>query len=910
MHVSLLQKLDALRRRHRRLLAVYGAACTVIALVVGLLVLGLVDYGLRWQDPGVRLIWSLLFWSVLSGTILWTLALPLARRLSDRELALRLERRFPVLSDRLRSAVEFLYQPADASLAGSAELRQAVVVAASGEVEQHPVSAALDPRPAQRMAFCAVGGMLVAAIVAALSPHSAHTAVRRLMNPWSRAEWPQTTRLVVEHAPQRLARGETFEARIAAAPGTKLPDEIRVDYHSDSHDASNSFERVVLPVRSKGALVRRENVQRSFSFRATGGDDRSMPWQFVEVVERPTAIEIIVELQPPPYTGWDASQAETSFRALAGTTFRLTARANRPLDSAAMVFEGGRSLPAEIADNGLSLVVSGTLLSAETEPEGIAENDSAVRLPPVSTYWLAMTARDGVASPAEPRYEVQVVRDRPPEVATESPPASTFVTPQAEVPVRAVVQDDLAIQSVALRFERTRQAGDATETQADEAIELYRRPPQAPQGRGLSADGELAEKREIDAVWPLGPLGLQPGDTLIMELVANDYQPAAGRSAPSRLTVLSPKELEDRLVARQASILAELQRLVGIQRTARSQVRAAVQQLNAAQQPDQSTIDQLQAAELNQRQVRMGLSDAPQSLTQNVRLILLELQQNRIESPEVAGRLERLVSTFEQIKREQLTPVDHHLVAAIKSGQIFLDADAAAAETLPAMQSELSQAAVHQDQAIAALDALIAELAQADVLRRFYRDLAQLLADQEATQTRAAELARRTLAQALADLPVADRAQLLILTEEQGGLAPRFQRIMQQMVETAAQLATTDAASAAILTRAIDTAGSKAVLDQLRAAASHLNANQLGQSLGAQSAAVEGIRLMLDILANRNPPPQQPASSAKAQATAEAARTLGKIERTQAELAERLQTAATKPDPQALAACAVDQRQQ
>ena len=97
------------------------------------MLLGLADYAIRFQDRGVRILCSLGLLAAFGWTCYHRLLQPLSSRWNDLNVAARLERRFPQLSDRLQSAMEFLGQRADDSAAGSPALRRAVVAEAAAE---------------------------------------------------------------------------------------------------------------------------------------------------------------------------------------------------------------------------------------------------------------------------------------------------------------------------------------------------------------------------------------------------------------------------------------------------------------------------------------------------------------------------------------------------------------------------------------------------------------------------------------------------------------------------------------------------------------------------------------------------------------------------------------------------------
>ena len=67
----------------------------------------------------------------------------------------------------------------------------------------------------------------------------------------------------------------------------KLPSSVRVFYRWANANGSFTTESESMRFVHNAMVVRRENIQRPFSYRVEGGDDRSMPWRRVEVVEPP-----------------------------------------------------------------------------------------------------------------------------------------------------------------------------------------------------------------------------------------------------------------------------------------------------------------------------------------------------------------------------------------------------------------------------------------------------------------------------------------------------------------------------------------------------------------------------------------------------------------------------------------------
>ena len=121
------QKLIGLRQRARLLLLLYGVSAVVAAGVTAAVLFGVLDYFIHFQDRGIRVICTLAFWAVICFTAYRYLSPGLRSPLSDLDIALRIERRFPTLSDALSSTVEFLKQGENDPQSGSPVLRRAVI---------------------------------------------------------------------------------------------------------------------------------------------------------------------------------------------------------------------------------------------------------------------------------------------------------------------------------------------------------------------------------------------------------------------------------------------------------------------------------------------------------------------------------------------------------------------------------------------------------------------------------------------------------------------------------------------------------------------------------------------------------------------------------------------------------------
>jgi len=883
------QRLAALRTRVRWLVLAYGFFWAVTAAVAAVVVLGLIDYLIRFQDVGLRVICSLAALGAVGWSIYRFLYLPLVHKLGDAELALRVQRRFPWLGDRLVSAVEFLGQSEDDPLAGSAALRKTVIAEADAQSDQLDFVQAVDPRPSLRAGMAGAIVCLLAAVLIVLDPLSARTALARLVNPFGSTAWPQKTHLALRERVTRVARGGAFAVEVFDAQGARLPDDLRIDYRLETPDGRVTEESQRLTEAAGAAVARRENVQRPFSYRVEGGDDRSMPWIAVDVVDPPEIDTLSIRLSPPPYTGWPAHAAEKHIRALVGTAVAMQGKTTKALRSAALCFEGGRRVPAQLSPDGFRFTVPPEDAEA-SEPirKGVRPprfkgsdpfSDRLLVIERSGAYWFELVDREGIANAQPSRWEILAVTDAPPDVDIEEPDETLFVTARAEVPLTVVVRDDLAVWRADLVV---RPAGVAEEDAAAETLTLplWVGPDKAPAASETALGaGELSgDRRVLRRRWPLAELGLTPGDQLLFHATASDYLPQTSESQPRRLAIITPEELQDRIAARQARIMTELTRVLDMQRESRAQTAALEIRLGEIRQLDQVDLDRLQAAELGQRRASRALADPDEGVPKQVRALLADLESNRVDSPDVKRHMEGLLEEIDRLEREHLTPIGRELTAAIKAARVAVDEGTAPTPPGPRSLSEkgsdplnregltpfrigskplepvttpLAEGGKHQDAVIASLERLLGDLAQWDNYRRFHREVSELLRGQEEILEETTELGRRTLGRELRDLTPQERADLKVLARGQLELGRQFDRIQEEMGRAAEQLASTQPLAAEIVADALAEARRLGLSAEMRSAGGQVGENRIGGAVATQKQIVEDLKSVLDVLANR-----------------------------------------------------------
>ena len=421
-------------------------------------------------------------------------------------------------------------------------------------VEPLNLSEVIDSRPVKHALVAAAAICLVGLGVLWAAPQSGLLALARLANPLGSADWPKANHLVFSQPVTRVALGGRFEVELTDALKAELPGEVRIHYRYEN-EAPGTPERVEPMKRIRDSMVASiDEVARPFSYRAEGGDDDSMPWTSLEVIEPPAIEQLSVMLYYPPYTSWPPAKSEPHIRALLGTRVEFIGKTTKPLRAITLKLDDGTTIPGQLTDNGHSFNFS-------------AQRDPWMAVKKSGTYTFDMEDLEGFHGGQGVRYEVRAVEDRPPTVNFEQPSGDTFVTASAVVPVRVLAKDDLALQKIDLHVVAAPPGqADGPET----LVSLYTGPAEAaPPAEGSGAEARSGESRTVDRRLDLGPLKLQPGAHVVIHASAGDYKPAVTLSHLRRLTILTSDQLQDRLAERQAAILAELGRMLKLEHESR-----------------------------------------------------------------------------------------------------------------------------------------------------------------------------------------------------------------------------------------------------------------------------------------------------------------------------------------------------
>ena len=820
-----------------------GALTSTVGIVVtSIFLVGLLDYLFVVRDIGIRIMGTAST-LVAAGLALWRFLWPaLHTPLDDVTVARNIESLLPRPQDQLSSAIDFLQQQENDPTAGSIQLRRAVIADMNSRCGQIELPKLADRRPAFRaLAFLGIVSVPIA-VACFVDGRSVVRSLRRFAVPWSAVGWNDLEPIDV---PRQIAAGENFMLQVRDRE-ERLPQNVQVQYWFDGDDLDEVLQEAM--VRSgETAQHQLTGVYRSFRFRVVGGDDQSMPWHAVEVVEPPQLDELSIVLFPPAYTGWPPVTAEDALVALTGTRVAVRGSVTKSLSAAAVhvsVGDSETSFPAIISEDGMQFVMD--------EPA-----DDAWTIHDAGYLDLELLGRDGIVSHSAARREIRAVVHRVPQVSLTRPATHQFVTPRALLSLEITVAEQIAIERVQIQVDRP----DGSPP-AESNIDIYVRPDRSatPRPDGWATDEPPATTFYADL--DLTSLSsLRPGQRLEIRALASNGKPLEGQSESRRLNIVSDDELIDRLAPSERYIFHQLSKMIEQQRQARSRTAALEIGLSERQQVRSSNEDELQNAEFVQHQVHRFLRSSEDSVLPRLEWLLAQLEQNRLDRSDLRRTIQRFHQVLDDLGQSDLTRIEQEFVVLRRTARdLSFGADGQPLDrdrdnvhetaSFPAFYDTLRELGRAQYLIIEKLLRLRREFAQWDNYHSLAGELRKLRDDQEALAQRTKEHHWDSIALQSAD--GGQRTILATLSGEQFDLAHRVEDVQRRMGDMRDVLAESNPAAADNIGDALHLGVRRGVRNKMQQAGDEIKNNQVGLAAGIQGQLVNDLDEIIGVLTHRN----------------------------------------------------------
>lgn len=415
---------------------------------------------LAYDDPErwVRIVMLAGIAAVLAGIVYWTIFRRIFVALSDRSMAILIERRFRQFDDSLLTTVELHEQP-DHAEGFNPEMLDFTSRHALRHAGDVPLADVFNPGPRIRNAILAVVALGSVVAFAVWRQDDFKTWFQRCILLQDDVFWPRYNHLeIVDGKVRKSAVGDDVTIQVKAPEG-KVPDNVRIIHsYADGSGGSDNMNKL-------GAELREEEGQRfqyytytyrglvdSVQFEVVGGDFRLRDCEII-VVDRPRFASVTLDVDFPSYINEQLQRVDVVGQEVAreeeevpeGSSVRIHCRTNKPL------------VPGE-PGKGTYLVISrGEEGAQQTELLEIQEGDlefefNVGRVTEDVRLAFSLLDSDGISTKDPIPLVLTPKLDQPPEVKAAFYGVGEAITPDARLPIRGDITDDYGVVDLRYRY--------------------------------------------------------------------------------------------------------------------------------------------------------------------------------------------------------------------------------------------------------------------------------------------------------------------------------------------------------------------------------------------------------------------------------------------------------------------------
>ena len=489
---EILRAIRHVRNRWRLRVALRSIA-VLVAAALGTLLAS--SYGLELMkfSPGAIVSFRIVTYVALFAAGWWFFIRPIARRVSDEQVALYLEEHEPSLQAAVLSAVEETRKGERAPAADhSPELVTRLLESAVAQIRAVDMGRSVEQRQLQQSSGLLIAAGLAAVLLFVFGPAYLRHGLSALLTPMGNVEASSPYQIEVLPGDATVARGadQTITARLIGFEAEEVHLLMR------TAGAGDTFERLpLIPAQDEAGEpvagtfeVLLFDLQDAVDYLVESTGVESSTYA-LDVIELPYVERLELEFHFPAYTGLEPRLVEEGgdIAVLQGTEVRLRAIPTMGTTGGVLVFDDDDANTIDLA-----VQQDGSLSASFTvEEEGFYRVD------------LAAPAGDLVT--ASPQYTIDVLTDQPPSAMFIRPGRDTTASAIEEVFIEARADDDFGLYSLDVVY--------SVNGGPDEAVSLF--------NSGGAGDNAL---KEVSAghTFFLEELELEPGDFLSYYARATD----------------------------------------------------------------------------------------------------------------------------------------------------------------------------------------------------------------------------------------------------------------------------------------------------------------------------------------------------------------------------------------------------
>ena len=519
-------------------------------------------------------------------------------------------------------------------------------------------------------------------------PQGVGLALTRIAFPFSNRQWPRNHHLVLQPLPAIVTKGTNIVFSLADR-NDNLPDSAELQIRRVPR-VSGKAQRLHMSLTGDRFLFQLDDIRRTIEYRAVGGDDDSMPWRRMDVVDAPRVESLTIHATPPRYAGADSYRWSAPTPVLAGTLIEVAGVVDEPIDSAELCFFGGDRetvIPLQVDDD------QRTIRSDHNSDRAMLVERSGI-------MGFRLKTLRGLHAEHIDEITIAVKEDVPPVVQLKPDVAHRFVTPRAILPLSLKVEDDLRIERIDLQYGQTHQlpasiaslslhdsrrglshsgmiVADRTvdrrgpDASIDGAVGDYQKvPPPSEKTVHAMTDLELPQPdvRKVDVEWALDDTPeMAPGTAVSFRGSALDSGQQEGTSRWLELSVISEAEFNKFVQRRVSALRDRLSWLVERQTQLAEDVRTIADLPRSDEKSAAAFSQRLDLTQRTQQELKQDLASPSMSARVEIEGLLLDLSINRSRQQQLIEHLMKSAHRCSDLAQNDLEEVDRLLASLEES---------------------------------------------------------------------------------------------------------------------------------------------------------------------------------------------------------------------------------------------------
>ncbi len=442
----LADKISALGKK--RLAVICGTSiCRLILTILGLVSVGMLFDWIFDFSIGVRALLLLAYILIAGILIYYGIFKQIVNKPDDEQLALMVEKAFPVFKSRLISSIQFLKSDEFHNTFSLALIKR--LLQETSEIAK-PLDFSSIVSTRQLNSYLALTTLIL--LLSALAFYQTYEVsgvlFRRVF--LSSIEVPRKTRVEVITGDKIVGRGDSIEIMAKARGLIPSNGELII-----SHSLGKEARYLMNPNSSDSSLfsIKLDNLQDSFNYRVKLNDGISKRYN-IEVITRPEVAFLECIQEYPEYTGLGQVRKNPGdLGILAGSKLKLKITATKPV-------KGGRLHLAGL-DTDVPLV---PVQNSKQELTGEIE----IPANKLSGFSIFLADNYGVESKTPVLYKIEIIPDKPPAVKIAYPERKEeLYTRLARILIGIEASDDFGIDKIKIHYKI-----DTVDKGAEKIIEL------------------------------------------------------------------------------------------------------------------------------------------------------------------------------------------------------------------------------------------------------------------------------------------------------------------------------------------------------------------------------------------------------------------------------------------------------